>query len=98
MAGMINNHDSEHGSKNEARMASEQTPGSRDEAMVRKPQIAKHLFVTERTVENYMRLRKIPFVKSGRLVFFKPSEVEAALFRKVEPEEKEKEEDKEEGD
>lgn len=63
------------------------TPDSTNEPMVRKPEMARRLFVTERTVENYMRQRRIPFVKNGRLVFFKPSEVEKALFRKVEPEE-----------
>ena len=82
---MINNHESEHGGHKEPRMG-EQNTETRDEPMVRKPEMAKRLSVTPRTVENYMRHRRIPFVKNGRLVFFKAREVEAALLRKTEVE------------
>ena len=88
---MINNHESEHGCHKEPGTGNEQDRETSGEPMVKKPEIAEWLGVSQRTVNTYMRKRQIPFRKGPRFVLFKISEVEKALLRKVEPEEKEKE-------
>src|SRR3954454_15648316 len=84
---MINNHsDSENGFDNGTRKSEEGKPNTAEERNLRKPEIAEWLGVSERTVNTYMRERRIPFRKGPRFVLFKKSEVEAALLVKVEPE------------
>ena len=76
---MINNHDSEGG--NDDRLG---RPDHCAEPMLRKLEMAKWLKISPRTLNNYMRQRRIPFHKGRKLVWFKVSEVQAALFGKIE--------------
>jgi excisionase family DNA binding protein len=92
MVRMIKNHESEHGCHKDPRTGNERDGKKSGEAMVKKPEIAEWLGVSQRTVNTYMRERSIPFYKGPRYVLFKISEVEKALLRKVELEEKEDEE------
>lgn len=49
---------------------------------VRKPQMAKHLGISTRSLNNLMRKRVVPFYKvSGGVVLFRLSEVSSALSR-----------------
>jgi hypothetical protein len=81
----MNNHEAGHnqGSEEMAGMPTEQNPETRAEPMMRKAEIAEWLKVTPRTLNNYMRERRIPFHKGPKLVWFKMSEVQAALFGKI---------------
>ncbi len=52
------------------------------EDYVTKPEIAKHLRVSVRTVDNMMARNDIPYLILGRLVRFKIAEVDEALANK----------------
>jgi excisionase family DNA binding protein len=43
-------------------------------------QLATHLGVGRRTVQNMVRDRRVPFVKVGRSTRFRPAEIEAWLI------------------
>jgi hypothetical protein len=79
MDGMINNHDTERRVHEGAGRADNGV-----EPMVRKLEMAKWLRISPRTLNNYMREQRIPFHKGRKLVWFKISEVQAALFGKIE--------------
>ena len=46
-----------------------------------KSELAKFLKVSPRTVDNYVSSRRIPYIKLGRLIRFRPADVERALKR-----------------
>ncbi len=46
-----------------------------------KEELAHYLGVTVRTIDNYMRHRRLPFLKIGRAVRFDRQRVEEALGR-----------------
>ena len=46
-----------------------------------KRRIAKRYCVSERTIDNWIRARRIPFLKCGRLVRFNVARCDAALGR-----------------
>jgi excisionase family DNA binding protein len=48
---------------------------------VTKAELAKFLKVSPRTVDNYVSSRRIPYIKLGRLIRFRPADVERALKR-----------------
>ena len=49
------------------------------EGFIAKPEVAKRMQRTVRTIDNLMKRRLIPFYKIGRSVSFKWSEIEAHL-------------------
>ena len=49
------------------------------EAFINKPEVAKRMQRTVRTIDNLMKRRLIPFYKIGRSVSFRWSEIEAHL-------------------
>jgi hypothetical protein len=52
------------------------------EPLVCKPEVAAHIKCSLRAVDDYMRARKIPFIKlSNRAVRFRLSDVERALAK-----------------
>jgi excisionase family DNA binding protein len=52
------------------------------EDYVTKPELARHLRVSVRTVDNMMARHDIPYVLIGRLVRFKITEVDQSLEQK----------------
>jgi len=50
---------------------------------VRKTAVAKHTQLSERSVDNLVRRRAIPFAKIGRSIRFRLADVDAALQRFV---------------
>ena len=44
-----------------------------------RPELAKFLSTTERTIDSYMVKRVIPYIKLGRIVRFRRADVEKAL-------------------
>ena len=56
-----------------------QTNGSEPEGYITKEELAKRLKKTVRTVENWQAKGIVPFVKAGRSVLFKWSDVESHL-------------------
>jgi excisionase family DNA binding protein len=56
-----------------------QTNGTEPEGYITKEEVAKRLKKTVRTVENWQARGIIPFVKAGRSVLFKWSDVEGHL-------------------
>src|SRR5438874_981721 len=61
-------------------------PGLRAEAerYVNKDDLARHLGVSSRTVENYMRRGKIPYLKLDQAIRFRVSEVDQYLKERSE--------------
>jgi excisionase family DNA binding protein len=57
-------------------------PAGRAEGFITKEEVAARLKKTPRTVENWQRRGYIPFVKAGRSVLYKWSDVEAHLREK----------------
>ena len=66
---MANEIQSENGGKN----------GIEPEGYITKCEVARRLKKTERTIEHWQRKGILPFVKAGRSVLFKWSDVEAHL-------------------
>jgi excisionase family DNA binding protein len=56
-----------------------ETNGSEPEGYITKEEVAKRLKKTVRTVENWQARGIIPFVKAGRSVLFKWTDVESHL-------------------
>jgi len=54
-------------------------PPAQPEGYIGKPEIAKRLNKTLRTVDNWMQLGLLPYYKIGRSVVFKWSDVETHL-------------------
>src|SRR5436853_95575 len=78
----MKNHETRHGRETTAGMPG--TVSSPTEPNIRKPEVARRLLKTVRTVDNYMRSGFIPYHKIGKLVFFKWSEIDAACIVRVE--------------
>ncbi len=55
----------------------ENTPAPHGETLLTKPQVAKKLSISERTVDNLMRAKALAFVRIGRAIRFEPSDVDA---------------------
>ena len=62
----------------------ERMPGGGVEPYVTKEQVARHLDVTTRTIENWAREGKLPWVKIGGTARFRLSEVDAHVKRRWE--------------
>ena len=50
--------------------------------LIKKEQLARRVGVTTRTLESWMRLGYVPFIKIGRSVRFDPEDVMRALKRR----------------
>jgi excisionase family DNA binding protein len=46
-----------------------------------KDELAIHLKVSKRTVDNWMKRHVIPYIKVGRTILFRPADVDRALQR-----------------
>src|SRR4051794_2396251 len=80
---MINKHDADHEGNEQTGMSKKGTANEAEEP-VRKNEMAEWLKVSPRTLNAYMRQKRIPFLKGPKYVLFKKGEVEAALLRKEE--------------
>jgi excisionase family DNA binding protein len=56
---------------------------SRAEGWVGKKETAEHLGFSQRTVDNWMKNGLIPYIKIGKVVRFKLSEVDEAINRRL---------------
>lgn len=60
----------------------EDIPQTEQGRLITRRQIAARYSVSERTIQNWMRGKMIPWIQvSGRLIRFSPSETDAALTR-----------------
>ena len=55
----------------------ENTPAPHGESLLKKPQVAKELSVSERTVDNLMQAKALAFVRIGRAIRFERAALEA---------------------
>jgi excisionase family DNA binding protein len=55
----------------------EKPPALEGDTLLKKPQVAKELSVSDRTVDNLMRAKALAFVRIGRAIRFERSALEA---------------------
>ena len=60
-----------------------ESPRLESERWANKTELARHFQVSVRTVQNWMEGRRVPYIRIGRSVRFKISDVETALNRTV---------------
>lgn len=65
----------------ESKKRPENVSGPASDALLTKPEVAKLLRVTTKTVERYMAQRRLPYIKLGRTVRFERAAVEALKQR-----------------